>query len=84
MDDNARPHGIMQEAIDLPFPLKSTQSSSMELYWCKVNQRNPQYQNNAELTNAILNEMRRFAQGMICILVLRMNMRARELSRLAW
>jgi hypothetical protein len=56
----------------------------MELYWCKVNQRNPQYQNNAELANAILNEMRRFAQGMICILVLRMNMRARELSRLAW
>ena len=84
MDDNARPHGIMQEAIDLPYLLKSTQSTSMELYRCKVNQRNPQYQNNAELANAILKERRRFAQEMICILVLRMNMRVRELRRLAW
>jgi hypothetical protein len=72
MDDNARMHGI--EAIDLLFPLKSTQSSSMGLYWCKVNQRNPQYQNNAEVANAILKERRRLAQGMICILVHRMKM----------
>ena len=84
MDDKARPHGIIQEAIDLPFPLKSRQSSSMGLYWCKVNQRNPQYQNNAELGNAILNERRRFPQEIICILVLIMNMRVREHWRLTW
>jgi hypothetical protein len=74
MDDNARPHGIMQEVIDLPFPLKSTQSSSMRLYWCRVSQHNPQDQNNAELASAILKERRRFPQEMICIQVLRMNM----------
>jgi hypothetical protein len=46
----------MQEAIDLPFPLKSTQSTSMGLYWCKVKKHNPQYQYNAELANTILKE----------------------------
>ena len=84
MDDNARPHLIMQEATDLPFPLTSTQSTSMELYRCKVNQRNPQYENYTELANAILKKRRRFAQEMICVLVLRMNMRVRELRRLTW
>ena len=47
----------------------------------KVNQRNPECQNIAELTNAIPEEWRRFPQERPRRLVLRMNRRVWELWR---
>ena len=91
MDDNARPHRArivrefrQQQAIDtFQWPAMSPNMNPVEHAWDfidrKVNQRNPECQNIAELTNAILKEWRRFPQERLPRLVRGMNRRVWEL-----
>jgi hypothetical protein len=89
MDDIVRPHIAriartfrQQVAIDT---FESPGINPFEHEWVfigsKVNHHNPQCQNTAELTNAILEEWRRFQQERLCRLVLGMN---RDVSALAF
>ena len=93
MDDNARPHRarlvrafLQQEAIDtLEWPVISPDMNPIEHVWDfigrKLNQRIPRCRNIAELTNAIVEEWRRFPQDRLRRLVLGMRRRVRELER---
>jgi len=93
MDDIARPHRAriarefrQQESIDtFHRPAMYPDMNTIEHVWdCigrKVNKRNPQCQNIASLTNAILEEWRRSPQESLRHLVRRINRRVRKLWR---
>ena len=93
MDDNARPHRarlvrafLQQEAIETcEWPAMSPDMNQIEHVWAiigrKLNKRFPRCRNNAELTNAIVVEWRRFPQYRLRRLVLGMRRRVRELQR---
>jgi len=75
-----------QEAIDtFQWPAMFPDMNPTEHVWDfvgrKVNQRNPQCQNIAELTNTILEQWRQFPQERLCRLVRGMNRQVWELWR---
>jgi transposase len=93
MDDNARPHRVrivnqykQQEAIDtIPWPAMSPDMNPIEHVWDyigqRLNHRNPQCQNLAELRTARVEEWQNFPQYKLRRLVHNMKRRVRELFR---
>jgi transposase len=93
MDNNARPHRArivnqykQQEAIDtIPWPAMSPDMNPIEHVWDyigqRLNHRNPQCQNLAELRTSMVKEWQNFPQYKLRRLVHSMKQRVRELFR---